>query len=229
MPWVQHFPGCMLALLSPLSCCFQLIPPALVVQSNISWLVGPWVGLSCFHAGTVKSRSTPAVSDSICSLPVAQFHVCSEQLTQHFFTMLPLEHMWRVCRNGCHCVYSAWGFLRCLSEGSAHRISPSPSHISAMTEDCSLQARTGAGPPGRRRKPSGDVRAARIYPCHAKKTLLGVQARKYKISENRLCVCASSGGAFRTPNRGVDSHAHPVSHPRTRAQESLIYILNNCG
>ena len=54
-------------------------------------MVSRFDGESRFQAGGVKNRSAPAVSDGICSLPVAQFHVCSERLAQCFFAMPPLE------------------------------------------------------------------------------------------------------------------------------------------
>ena len=64
-----------------------------------------------------------------------------------------LSRSWRVCRNGRRCVYSVWAFCGCLSGVPTRRVSPSPLRSSAMTEDCSLQVRTGAGPPRRRRRP----------------------------------------------------------------------------
>ena len=64
-----------------------------------------------------------------------------------------LSRSWRVCRNGRRCVYSVWAFFGCLSDVPTRRVSPLSVHISAMSEDCSLQVRTGAGPPRRRRRP----------------------------------------------------------------------------
>ena len=58
-----------------------------------------------------------------------------------------------MCRNGRRCVYSVWAFFGCLSGVPTRRVSPLSVHISAMSEDCSLQVRTGAGPPRRRRRP----------------------------------------------------------------------------
>jgi hypothetical protein len=65
------------------------------------------------------------------------------------------------------------------------------------------------------------------YLC--RKTLLGAQARKHKISEKAFRLWASSPSAFRIPFRGVDSHAHPDTHQHTLAQESLVYILIDYG
>ena len=85
--------------------------------------------------------------------------------------------------------YTVFGaFLDAYHESLRAEFPLSVAFFPAMTEDCSLQVRTGADPPGRRRRPSGDLRAPRICPCPCRKTFPGAQAQKYKISENRLRV-----------------------------------------
>ena len=88
--WVQRFPACILTPPKPPPRLFSTYPS----RSGASvdhFMVSRFDGESRFQAGGVKSRSAPAVSDGICSLPVAQFRVCSERLAQCFFAMPPLE------------------------------------------------------------------------------------------------------------------------------------------
>ena len=156
-----------------------------------------------------------------------QFHVCSEWFAQRFFAMPPLEHGWRVCRNGRRCVYDVWGFLRCLSEDSARRVCPSGLSISAMVEDCSLQVRTGADPPGPRRRPSGDVRAARTCAhAHAKKNVARRAGAKIQIHRETISSVRLVLECFLDPFRGLDSHLVSCPYPKQPASRELSMYIN---
>ena len=122
--WVQRFPACILTPPKPPPLLFSTYPSRSGAPVH-HFMVSRFDGESRFQAGAIKSRSAPAVSDGICSLPVAQFRVCSERLAQCFFAMPPLEHVWRVCRNGRRCVCSVWAFFGCLSDVPTRRVSPS--------------------------------------------------------------------------------------------------------
>ena len=137
--------------------------------------------------------------------------------------MPPLEQCGE-CVEMAAIAYAVFGaFLDAYHESLRAEFPLSVAFFPAMTEDCSLQVRTGADPPGQRRRPSGDVRAPRICPCPCRQTLPGAQARKYKISENQLRVCASSGGAFRTPNNlGVVLELRTISGKRRVSVEIFV-------
>ena len=175
--WVQRFPACILTPPKPPPRLFSTYPS----RSGASvdhFMVSRFDGESRFQAGGVKNRSAPAVSDGICSLPVAQFRVCSERLAQCFFAMPPLEQCGE-CVEMAAIAYAVFGaFLDAYHESLRAEFPLSVAFFPAMTEDCSLQVRTGADPLGRRRRPSGDVRAPRICPCPCRQTLPGAQARK---------------------------------------------------